>query len=567
MRSYSALRAVLGCGLALLLAAGVGAAQEPKLPDGLRHVPLDAMGFIHFRAGDLLKSAVGKALLQELQQAREAKQGLKKIEQTLGIEVADLESVTLLMLAPTHRFFNPLEMMPKQPMPLQDMDRFGVGDRDPNPLVMVTSTKPLDRMKILKSHLFAEQPRDLLAPSTEPSVLFLSDSTVMIGMPWELARYTDVVARKSAPKTQPMKSALALGAEPHLVVAGGYLPPELRQMVPLFGQQTHLFAAAAPLFHTDAALTVDLDTSFDLTLQFQAPSEAGAAMALQALKSLRVMMELSLEKHREIGEPSEWQRELQKAVPKALAEASIEQKGTTVRAKLKMDVKPAFFKRFTKEIVESFRRKGDRTVSVNNLKQIGLAIHNYHDTYKRLPPAAISSVKNRDGKPLLSWRVAILPYIEQGPLYSQFDLDQPWDHPANKKLIAKMPPIYLMPGVDVKEGMTHYRTLVGPDTMLDPIPGPNGMLVTRYRLSNIPDGTSNTIMAVEARDPTIWTRPDDLPYDPKGPLPKFGISPDGFHVLLGDGSVRFIRSTISEATLRAAITCSDGMPLGADWDR
>src|SRR5438094_6804509 len=109
MCRFSVLRTALGCGLTLVLTVGVGAAQEPKLPDGLRHVPLDAMGFVHIRAGDFLKTATGKALLQELRQDREAKKGLKKIEQTLGIDAADLESVTLLVLTPSRPLVNPFD--------------------------------------------------------------------------------------------------------------------------------------------------------------------------------------------------------------------------------------------------------------------------------------------------------------------------------------------------------------------------------------------------------------------------------------------------------------------------
>src|SRR6202035_2688673 len=201
----------------------------------------------------------------------------------------------------------------------------------------------------------------------------------------------------------------------------------------------------------------------------------------------------------------------------------------------------------------------------NNLKQIGLAMHNHHDATKAFPPAGISGINDPNGKPLLSWRVAILPYVEQDALYRQFDLNQPWDHPTNKKLIARMPAIYKLPGAETKEGETHYRVLVGPGTMFEPRKGPGGRQIG-ITLQSVVDGTANTIMVVEAKEPTIWTRPDDLPFDPKGPLPKFGVSPDGFHVLLAEGSVRFVRSTISEQTLRRAITRNDGEPLGSDWD-
>ena len=72
-------------------------------------------------------------------------------------------------------------------------------------------------------------------------------------------------------------------------------------------------------------------------------------------------------------------------------------------------------------------------------------------------------------------------------------------------------------------------------------------------------------MVVEANEPTEWTRPDDLRFDPNGPLPKFGVEPDGFHAALGDASVRFISSKMSEKTLRHAIITDDGNVLGRDW--
>jgi hypothetical protein len=234
----------------------------------------------------------------------------------------------------------------------------------------------------------------------------------------------------------------------------------------------------------------------------------------------------------------------------ALANAKVELNGNTVRANVKMELDAVLVKRYVKEVVGKIRFQGDRTQSVNNLKNIGLAMHSYHDANKRLPPAGISSINDPTGKPILSWSVAILPYIDQGPLYNQFDLTQPWNHPTNKKLIARMPQIYVVPGTEAPEGMTHYRVLVGPQTMFEP--------GQRIKMASVTDGTSNTIMAVEAAEATIWTRPDDLPFDPKGPLPKFGTSPEGFNALFGDGTVRFIRANTPPETLRALITRNGG---------
>jgi RNA polymerase sigma factor (sigma-70 family) len=105
----------------------------------------------------------------------------------------------------------------------------------------------------------------------------------------------------------------------------------------------------------------------------------------------------------------------------------------------------------------------DRMLSGSNLKQIGIALHNYHNDYDTLPAPAIYG---KNGKPLLSWRVTLLPYIEQDNLYQQFNLDEPWDSEHNKKLLAKMPKTYVPPGVKTKEPyLTYYQVFVGPGTV------------------------------------------------------------------------------------------------------
>ncbi len=117
--------------------------------------------------------------------------------------------------------------------------------------------------------------------------------------------------------------------------------------------------------------------------------------------------------------------------------------------------------------VQAAREAARRAQCVNNLKQIGLALHNYHDTTNGFPAAAITS---KDGKPLLSWRVAILPYIEQQELYNQFHLNEPWDSPHNKTLIARMPVAYNCPsripagaGHDHLQGFRRRRRALRPD--------------------------------------------------------------------------------------------------------
>ena len=85
--------------------------------------------------------------------------------------------------------------------------------------------------------------------------------------------------------------------------------------------------------------------------------------------------------------------------------------------------------------VQAAREAARRSQCVNNLKQIGLAMHNYHAQQNKFPGAAIT---NKQGKPLLSWRVAILPLLDQQGLYEKFKLDEPWDSPHNRALLTSI---------------------------------------------------------------------------------------------------------------------------------
>ena len=151
-------------------------------------------------------------------------------------------------------------------------------------------------------------------------------------------------------------------------------------------------------------------------------------------------------------------------------------------------------------------RARQRVQSINNLKQLGLAMHNYLDVNKNFPPA----VSAKDGKPLLSWRVLVLPYIEEGPLFQQFHLDEPWDSEHNLKLIPRMPTILRSP---LAQWPIRAARSTSPRRSADSVfPGQKGVAIR-----DITDGTSNTILLVEADDEHAvpWTKPDDWEYDPR----------------------------------------------------
>jgi hypothetical protein len=203
-----------------------------------------------------------------------------------------------------------------------------------------------------------------------------------------------------------------------------------------------------------------------------------------------------------------------------------------------------------KPSIVQVRGAAGRAQSTNNLKQIGLAMHNYHDTFKTFPPQASHAGK----KSLLSWRVHILPFIEQDNLYRQFKLDEPWDSPHNKKLIKQMPATFLSPlAKNLPEGKTTYLVPVGPSMIFK---GPAGTPI-----GQITDGTSNTIMTVEADEAkaVYWTQPEDLKVDAENPLA--GLRNEerkGFLAGFADGSMRFIHNNVDPQILWGLFTADGG---------
>jgi hypothetical protein len=193
-----------------------------------------------------------------------------------------------------------------------------------------------------------------------------------------------------------------------------------------------------------------------------------------------------------------------------------------------------------------------RARTIDNLKTLGLAMGWYAHVHDgRFPPAAIRT----EGKPLLSWRVALLPFLGQKALYEQFRLDEPWDSPHNKALLEEMPAISA-PVVPkgLERHVTYYQGFVGPGSLFD---GEQGT-----RVADITDGVGSTLMIVEAAEPVPWTKPEDLPCDQGELLPKLGGQfDDGFYVAFADCSARFLSKKVPPETLRALVMRGDGQAI------
>jgi prepilin-type processing-associated H-X9-DG protein len=221
---------------------------------------------------------------------------------------------------------------------------------------------------------------------------------------------------------------------------------------------------------------------------------------------------------------------------------------------------------------------------LSNLSQIGFALHGYHQFYGCFPPAYIA---DKNGKPMHSWRVLLLPWLDSAAMYRQYRFDEPWDGPNNRKLGGSRPDCYHCPKDSVGPYcMANYVAVVGAGTAW---PGS-----ASTKLSEFSDGAEQTIMVVEMENSGIpWMEPRDLDFS-KMPLKinakgGQGISSQhardaelrfadgrlrfvkracGANVLFADGHVAFLADSISPEVLRALLTIHGGERLeesSDDW--
>jgi hypothetical protein len=203
--------------------------------------------------------------------------------------------------------------------------------------------------------------------------------------------------------------------------------------------------------------------------------------------------------------------------------------------------------------VQAAREAARRMQAGNHLKQLGLAMQNYHDVFGVFPPAV---VRDENGQPLYSGRVLLLPFLGQQALYEQFDTSQAWDSPANLAIAQTRIPVFEDPsGRRTVAGQTDFLFVTGAGTALEDRPG-------GATLTDIQDGTSNTIFMVEVRDSGInWAEPRDLDISQPMPLPR-GNHPGGNLAVYFDGHTYLISNRTPPETIRALATRAGGEVVG-----
>jgi hypothetical protein len=328
---------------------------------------------------------------------------------------------------------------------------------------------------------------------------------------------------------------------------GGELPPPL--------------AIAAGMADKFTGATVSLDLSGDRLLAVVADATDEKTSA-ELEKQLNGMVELG--KMMLQGAKGEMPQEVQQAMApvfsmaeSALAGLAVARDGQQISVTLKrpdgldeaVDVMVA-------QAVEAAQKAVQRTRRMHNLRWIALAMHTHHDARKVMPAAAVCDA---EGKPLLSWRVALLPYLDESELYEAFKLDEPWNSPHNVGLLKQMPEVYGSPGED-GTFTTSIMLFAGEGTAFA---GPKGPT-----FSSIRDRAANTIMMVEAGpDKAVpWTKPEDLPFNPEDPAAALGeLAEPSFLAVFFDARCEAVDALIDPETLKGLITPAGGEDVSL-WD-
>jgi hypothetical protein len=518
-------------------------------------VPPDAEWFMTVRVGDLWAHPVAKTW-------RMGGEAWRNAWRKAGKELPD-DSQRLL--SDLERFLDSGREMHIAPDEVERITLFSLKE-PPYALTAMTMLKPYDRKAILAaiekiaSRSISVTKTDGRSPSViskiSLSVHFFDERTFLVGSKEAM---DDYLHGKAGNKEGPAVPALRLAAEKHLVVVGMDAAAYARKLPP--GNTPY-----APLLKAQlAALVVDLDDQFKANLRLTFANEADAKAAAvgldAALGMFRNQFALRAATFSKYVVQSPKMTALLDDVQTALKAAKADQKGATVTVEAAMKIDPDTTTAALTEGASMIEKAAKRNQVPNDLKQLALAlaVFVYSSDNDRMPAAAIY---DKNGKPLLSWRVLLLPCIEQGKLYSEFHLDEPWDSDHNMKLLAKMPATFAPPDSKAfKEHQTHFQALVGKGTVFESPAAPQpGLAANGLRWpTDIPDGTSNTILFVEAKKAVPWTKPDDIPFDDGKLLPKVGgLSKGGFWAAMCDGSVRFIPLTVKEEVLRAWIIRNSG---------
>jgi hypothetical protein len=542
------------------------AAQPPTdLPPDLALVHPDALGFVHVRLADLWKHEAMKDARKLFEKA--GPKALGALDEQFTPKPSTVERVTTVVL--------PFD-----------------GRGEPAMVAVLRFSAAFDAAAIKKNYLprgkavktGVNASKEMFADEVARlAVFFPDDKTLVFSDPETLGKYLTLAPKDEGGLRDAVKLAAGKPVFAALNVTRVPFPPGIEEHVP----EDVRPLMKAKLF----TLSLDIGKAVTVEGKLTFGNGADAAAGEKAIRAAAGMARGLLAEPRREAEGALFGKKAEKGARKLdelpmavaavaaigglnladefLADPPVKTDGSTVTATATLPEWATHY--FTVSTVglavslpavQKVRAAASRSTSMNNLKQIMLAMHNYEGAHNSFPPAAIV---NKKGEKLLSWRVTILPFIEEQALYEKFKLDEPWDSENNKKLIPLMPKVYAdMRAEDAatlaKDGKTFYKAVVGKDAAFDWVQG--------RRIATIADGTSNTVGVLAGGDPVIWSKPDDIEFDPEKKLPDLSKPFDVLLAAFCDGSVRTIgpKTLMDEKKLKALFTATGGEVIADDGE-
>lgn len=556
LRSFAAFAVALAFSIALFAAPLQAAPGD--LPADLDLVPRDAAAFFHFRAKDMWQSDWLKDARHILDKA--GPEAWKEFERKCPINPTTIDRITLVML-------NPQAL--GQPFPSVDPEAMSA-------VVVVSTTQPYDRLQLLQAAGLREKAyrRNIYHFHEDlwSGLVFVDDRTFLVGSEDAVVRWFDMTRNKNT--AGPLQAALREAAQKHHVVFGFNPTVLVKEAQGLPGPIQTLLEAHCGI------LTVDLDKEIklDLRLDYQKAEQAQAGekavrdtleLGRQGLAQPIAMLEKQL---KESGDKVEnavqnfgilFGLGFLREVDGLLKDAPVQRQGTSVTLPFRyrklesanmavvslaaIQVLGRNASSVFSQVGSSIGGKDAKDPMQVHLETLHQALEKYHTDKGSYPPAMMT---DKDGRPTMSWRVALLPYMndEAKTLYNQFRFDEPWDSLYNKRLIKKMPQAFRSPNRyawGAGQWKTRDQVFTGAGTLFE---GGKGIRKT--------DVTSKLILLVHAGDDraVYWTKPADISYAADGPLPQLtGRYDNRFEVLLNDGSFRRMQMPMDEKDLRSLI--------------
>lgn len=541
--------------LVLLILLGRAPAKD-NLPADLNLVPRDAAGFVHLRLTDLWQSDWLKDL--RLLVDRAGPEAWKTFQKKCPLDPEMLERMTLVLLSPQTL---------ASPFPTADPEAMSA-------VVVLTTKKPYERLPLIQALSAREKIyRNNIYYFNEElwsGMVLVDERTIVIASEDALVHFFEMSRKPD--RTGPLQAALTEAAGKHQVVVG--MNPQLlgkeKEGLPLPGPMQKLFAAHSGI------LTLDLDKGIHLGVRFDYLNEEQAKAGETALRDTLDMgrqglgqpiaeMEQMLNKPNK-NSPSDVLENFSmlvalgflREVDTVLKEAAIVRQGLTVKLPLdykRLESSQLLFV-FSLASLGSYASssfdfigeggKGEKDPIEEHLKKLAGALDKYHEKHGSYPPAAIC---DGEGRPVLSWRVALLPYLGEEALYNEFKLDEPWDSLHNKRLLKKLPRA-LQPIEHRRRSGGRLKTttqvFAGEKTVFDGKKGVRKADVDKQTilLAYLPSDTG-----------VYWTKPADVIYAADKPLSNL-FSKQGYErikVLLEDGTCRTIERNTDEKVLRGLI--------------